>query len=88
MNEFIENCKRKLFGYISKRVKGIVKVTYNDVNDAMYIRIVQSFGFMHKIDEPGEVFQHLTVEEVGTDILRRYKRFILDQFIDNDGGEE
>lgn len=84
MNEFIENCKRKLFGYISKRVKGIVKVTYNDVNDAMYIRIVQAFGFMHKIDEPGDVFQNLTVEEVGADVIRRYKKYILDQFIDND----
>lgn len=88
MREFIEDCKKKLFGYISKRVKGIVKVTYNEANDAMYVRIVQAFGFAHKIEEPGDVFQHLTVEEVGADILRRYKKFIVDQFIDYDGGEE
>lgn len=84
MREFIEDCKKKLFGYISRRVKGIVKVTYNEINDAMYIRIVQAFGFMHKIDEPGDVFEHMTVEEIGADIIRRYKKYILEQYIDND----
>ena len=88
MNEFMDQIKKQVYAAIAGNVKGIVKVTYSETKHAMFIKIVQTFGFTHKIEEAEEVFMNASVFEVATDILNRYKRFVLDQFIEKNFLEE
>ncbi len=88
MNDFMEQIKRQLYSILSKNTRGVVKVSYSESNRSLYIKIVQTFGFCHKIEEAEEVFVNASVFEVATDIMKRYKRFILDQFIEKEFLEE
>lgn len=84
MNEFMEQIKKQVYSILASSVKGIVKVTYSESKRAMYIKIVQAFGFTHKIDEAEEVFINASVYEVTDDVLKRYKRFVLEQFVEKE----
>lgn len=88
MNDFMDQIKKQVYATIAGSVKGIVKVTYSESKRSMYIKIVQAFGFTHKIEEAEDVFLNASVYEVVSDIVKRYKRFVLEQFIEREALEE